>query len=364
MGDFNLVGIQRACAETLAILLPHNAGAQLSEQDRPLAAAVSDLLEASYDLEAYHTSSTKSAPIAPFDRETSPFFRLDHVLSSSTNTAALRSQPRSPQEARRTVHEELTWARVQSLIDNVVQLVRERTERDRQSQQTLAVSPPAYRQSVNSLASDCQSLQSLPAYTDHEHDEMVVSESNDTGAKSKTSDDAKSRLAEDGKDISPMMHGMMTGILNDLDTVTHAIERLQAIAPQLQNQRVELRAGPSRRRRLDSTSHLSQPQNERERMLELEDLWDKMDRVNSSRSIILDGQRIEMSDRQKEKQPAREINLDDDLYMDDTPERRALEADMLIRIVEQSSNSRMGDQERPLRTMVEQVRATGAKFMS
>jgi hypothetical protein len=70
-------------------------------------------------------------------------------------------------------------------------------------------------------------------------------------------------------------------VLNDIDTVTNAIERLQTVAPQMQNQRVELRSGKMAHRIQHSpmTSEADPVAAEYVKMRELEDIWDKIERT-------------------------------------------------------------------------------------
>jgi hypothetical protein len=87
----------------------------------------------------------------------------------------------------------------------------------------------------------------------------------------------------------------MGGILSDIDTVTHAIERLQSFN-HMQDQRIPLRASSSKRQTLP---HMPARDND---MDELNSIMDKLSRVQGNKDR-LDGQRIDFSQRRLSKLP-------------------------------------------------------------
>jgi len=72
-------------------------------------------------------------------------------------------------------------------------------------------------------------------------------------------------------------------MLHELDNVTSAIERLQNAAPQMHDQRVEMRseAGPSRLR----DANQAKARMERDKMRELEEIWEKIERSHTKRGL-------------------------------------------------------------------------------
>lgn len=249
MSDVDVVGIQRACADTLSTLLPQADSVQPDEQH--LAAALTDLLEASYDLETFHPSCSISSPHTPPEdgEAASPYLSLIRVLTSvetaasnrSPNPLALADAPATASAAVAAVREELAWARVESLSHAVLQLVRERD---------LSSLPPKYRRTERNSSEGSESFKSLPPYNDHHNDSEILESSPYSVVMEKDkpitgAGDLKARLEEEAAlqeaERRAVRHSKMGTILTDMDTVTHAIERLHSIAPQLQDQRVPLR---------------------------------------------------------------------------------------------------------------------------
>jgi hypothetical protein len=95
--------------------------------------------------------------------------------------------------------------------------------------------------------------------------------------------------------FSPALLGNLERTIHDLDDITTAIERLQHLAPQLQDQRVENPvAGPSRLRNGDAAKARS----ERDKMRELEEIWDKIERAHARRGVR---ERINLEDYEQRR---------------------------------------------------------------
>jgi hypothetical protein len=157
------------------------------------------------------------------------------------------------------------------------------------------------------------------------------------------------------------MHSALSSIapmLNDLDTVTHAIERLHTITPQLDDQRVALRT-PSQRRKPPPLA-LRQPSEARLR--ELDDLWDKIERSHApskEAAVGLDDRRMSRKSymfRELPPTPAsapanRNVSRSASRSVSRTRSRRDdfERTTFLEELMESSASSRLRDQDVPLR---------------
>jgi hypothetical protein len=129
--ELDLVG--NACVDALEALLPHSAAESIHEDDRRLAAALSELLEASYEFEAFHAEDAILSPTHSCDTSfvsESPFTALVKVLLTVQMAAEART-PRAPTspapeedvttpEALALAREDVAWARLQSLSQAIV----------------------------------------------------------------------------------------------------------------------------------------------------------------------------------------------------------------------------------------------------
>ncbi|BEJ13312.1 hypothetical protein CspHIS471_0304860 [Cutaneotrichosporon sp. HIS471] len=300
MTELNLVGIQRHCANCIEILVPPQRTTSVSSADQELAGRLTELLEATYELETFHPSSACCSPATPADDESdqSPFLALVHTLLGAQAVVAQRQPRPAPQGPSsetsehpvEVVREELAWARVETLARDIVELVRSRddeaapcfTSEEEDDVKSIFSLPPVYRRSERDSAGSGSSRVSAgsvssrfsgpPAYKDCRDDRVVGEPASAVSGKDSKSAEISSPRS---------MHSALSSIapiLNDLDTVTHAIERLHTITPQLDDQRIALRT-PSQRRAKPAPLNLRQPTEARLR--ELDDLWDKIERAHA-----------------------------------------------------------------------------------
>lgn len=292
MTELNLVGIQRHCVNCIEILLPPHTTNTVCVPDQELAAKLGELLEATYELETFHPSSACCSPATPASEEQSdqsPFLALVHALLGAQAVVAQR-QPRNPlapptSDTASDLHptieimrEELAWARVVSLARTIVELVRARDREEHEEPPRLSAEPeadslpPKYRRSDrDSAGSGSSRVSGPPAYKDY-RDDHVIGETT-TAAPGKVDRKSAELMASPRSTLS-----RIAPMLNDLDTVTHAIERLNHMAPQLDDQRIALRT-PSQRRSKPKPLSLKQPNDARLR--ELDDIWDKIERAHA-----------------------------------------------------------------------------------
>jgi hypothetical protein len=92
-------------------------------------------------------------------------------------------------------------------------------------------------------------------------------------------------------------------MLLELDGLTEAIGRLHSVTPRLNDQRVELRASSSRAATLPTELRARA---EREKMRELEMIWDQIERTHGKRRMR-DGQRVDMAGWEDRR--ARQVSL-------------------------------------------------------
>jgi hypothetical protein len=283
----DLFAIQRYSIAALSTLLT------VSPYDQQLASALTELLEASYELDTFLPSpsyselntSTTSQALQDIDAS---FAALTEYLTALQSSASRRTPTGESLTAAAHIHpainvvrEELAWARVETLAHAVLEMVRGRGADQRSSNDPssnwvsdeIAVNgtqeelPPRY-----SLDGNGPNGHDLPSY-DHE------SEAAHSGWHTKGHDSKPST-----SETAPPSQEKM---LRELDEVTDAIERLAQLAPRLQNQRVPLRQPTSTCNGHEQGSAVRQRM-EREKMMELEELWEKIERAHGKRRVGAD----------------------------------------------------------------------------
>jgi hypothetical protein len=269
--------VRERCVEALEALLP-DGGGEFAGDDTVLAGALRELLQVCTELDSGREAS--SIPRGS-DREVSaatPFTSLDTQLTALQDALARRrplsaSRPgtSSLHPAIAVVREELAWARVDSLSSAVRQLVRERSGRcvdengrtgrlESPTQQWDDALPPDYTYSKR-VSMDGEGL---PSYSDYAVPALEKPQDIKQGSSSAALSEEK--------------------MVRELDAVADAIERLYDIAPQLDDQRVEMRAGPSRlslHTRMRSQESAVRGQKSKEQ--ELEEIWERIERAHGKR---------------------------------------------------------------------------------
>lgn len=176
------------------------------------------------------TSVSPSATIASLQRQLSSL----HPSTSTSSKSGL-----TPAE---NVQAALFWARIDEQLDTVVSLCKARA-----SSPTTQVSPSRQSESHSTINHLRPSFDdALPPEYDaeytYEHPPSYVADDQLSSSSHPNPFDEK-RMAEQyppEKVLSPPAVSSIPNSL-DLETITHAIERLYIVAPQLANQRVELR---------------------------------------------------------------------------------------------------------------------------
>jgi hypothetical protein len=284
--------IQRSCVAALTALLPpdsspHNRST-LSPANQHLAAALTELLEATYELDhlrpspAYEETDSRdpahaagagadTGVEASFDALTEHLTRLAEQTSSPvaparvTNGTAARLHP-----AIHAVRAELAWARVQSLSRAVLEMVH---ERDAESEAE-----------VSDDKEKAAASESHPP----EYDETPPVYAAETKSPLASSSSIAPAQIEEGGHSEKMMR--------ELDDLTQAIVRLNSRGPRYADQRSELRprrsahllgsigtnaeAGPSR-----WPAAAPERVMEKQRMPELEEIWRKIERAHGKRRM-------------------------------------------------------------------------------
>ncbi|EIW69056.1 hypothetical protein TREMEDRAFT_62784 [Tremella mesenterica DSM 1558] len=97
-------------------------------------------------------------------------------------------------------------------------------------------------------------------------------------------------------------------LMYDLENVTSAIERLYAAAPQLDNQRVEMRAGPSTER-ITENGEKARERMERDKWRELEEIWKMIEHAHRRVRDGRDGQRVDREGLRERREDRVQIAL-------------------------------------------------------
>ncbi|KLT46039.1 hypothetical protein CC85DRAFT_310362 [Cutaneotrichosporon oleaginosum] len=369
MTELNLVGIQRHCADCIEILVrPHTSGSGSSagSADKELAAKLGDLLEATYELETFHPSSACCSPATPAeeDGDQSPFLALVHALLGAQAVVAQRQPRPAPQNLSsetsehpvEVVREELAWARVETLARDIVDMVRARDDEDAprfsseedDDVKSILSLPPKYRRSErDSAGSGSSRVSGPPAYKDYRDDRVLGETASAVSGKDRKSGELSSPRS---------MHSALSSIapiLNDLDTVTHAIERLHTMAPQLDDQRIALRTSAQRRTK-PAPAPLSLKKPSEARLRELDDLWDKIERAHAptkEAAVALDDRRLSRKSYMFRELPPTPASAPASRNVSRTRSRRedVERTTFLEELMENSASTRMRDQDVPLR---------------
>lgn len=249
----------------------------LSAENVELAVTLTSLLSHLNRLSAIDLSPTSSPPPSSgsfhdSDFSTDVFGTLSRQLSDFQfqRLAARTDVPEEGLPPVVAVEKALLWTRVEENLETVLRLCRERTEGIPRPDHL----PPQY--DIGDYELD---LEGPPEY-DY-GSSMVYQEKEKAQASSSTAP------PQDAQDLSEKMR-------LDLDAVTMAIDRLYLVAPQLHNQRVELRS--SKREELERaaksvgpSSHDLQKRKERE----LDDLLGKIGKASerklTSQTVVLEG---------------------------------------------------------------------------
>ncbi|KAE8539769.1 hypothetical protein D1P53_003706 [Cryptococcus gattii VGV] len=304
-----LRSVQRSCIDALSALLPDHAAQNgdvdwdpslAADSDCQLAQALMELLEATYELESL--TPTPAGPALQEERgvgvvrgEIASLGNLTTQLDR-LQSARVASRPQTPiigtysgaDPAMSMVRLELVWARLESLNLAIVELSHQRHQ---QSAENREASPPSYE-----------------TYHDGSHELPQYSEVNpDTSSASLAKSADLPKLKDNSK--SPSSLGPSTTqtsanrekMLNELEAVTSAIERLYGVSPQLSNQRVEQRpqapsSAEGRRNRNNEIADVKANErvDEEQKMKELNEIWRQLQDVRRKREEM-EGQRADFS---------------------------------------------------------------------
>lgn len=307
--------MQRSCIDALSALLPDHAAQNgdvdwdpslAADSDGQLAQALMELLEATYELESLTPSpagpalqeergvGVVSGEIASLGNLTTQLDRLQSARVASrpqTPIIGTYSDAAAPHPAMSMVRLELVWARLESLSLAIVELSRQRHQ---QSAENREASPPSYE-----------------TYHDGSHELPQYSEVNpDTSSASVAKSADLPKLKDNSRSPSSLEPSRAQTcanrekMLNELEAVTSAIERLYGVSPQLSNQRVELRpqAPSSAEGRHDRNNEIADVKSnervdEEQKMKELNEIWRQLQDVRRKREEM-EGQRADFSTSQ------------------------------------------------------------------
>ncbi|WVW79954.1 hypothetical protein I302_101927 [Kwoniella bestiolae CBS 10118] len=330
-----LSSVQQSCINALSSFLPDSSSpsTSLSESHSQLASALTDLLEVTYELDDLLPPSTNPTPstihVESFPDSNVEDGSQENKMKTSFN--ALTNLLEGLQDARlnevsgehqgterkegelhpaiKVVREELAWQRLESLSFAIISL----------SQGNFAPSAPASQDGKqgqrNSLGTDSGLPPSYEQFLDHHH--TPTQKDSDNTSLLPSYHDIHSEEVEAGPSSpvkSQQPHpesptSMSNGptatrekMLQELDSLTSAIERLSSVAPRLHDQRVELKPTSRSAKVLgnrDGTDQRSMSKEEkikleRQKMKELEEIWDKIERAHGKRRIrVEEGQRAD-----------------------------------------------------------------------
>ncbi|WWC68796.1 uncharacterized protein I206_102731 [Kwoniella pini CBS 10737] len=343
-----LASVQQSCISALSSLLPPESASShmtsssesLSSYNAQLASALTDLLEVTYELDELLPPSTNITPStihtetfpdadSPADRIQSSFNALTNLLEGlqdarlTDDLTGYQDTDKNEREesnqgglhpAINVVREELAWQRLESLSTAIVRLSQDRSSSSHETLESNVYSkegnelsqstannglPPAYQQFIDNhppsvKENDKSSV--LPSYQDI-RDEEEASPSLPIEDKSQNADSPISPVTSPGQQSSTREK-----MLLELDSLTSAIERLSSVVPRLHDQRVEMRhtaSSSSSKSRIPITDghNLSKEDKiklEKQKMKELEEIWDKIERAHGKRRIMVeDGQRAD-----------------------------------------------------------------------
>lgn len=307
-----LRSVQRSCIDALSALLPDHAAQNAdvdwdpslaADSDGQLAQTLMELLEATYELEGL--TPTPAGPalqeergvevirgkIASLGNLTTQLDRLQSARVASrpqTPIIGAYSDAAAPHPATSMVRLELVWARLESLNLAIVELSRQRHQ---QSAENREASPPSYE-----------------TYHDGSHELPQYSEANpDTSSASLAKSADLPKLKDNSRSPSSLepsrtqTSANREKMLNELEAVTSAIERLYGVSPQLSNQRVELRpqatsSAEGRHNRNNEIADVKANErvDEEQKMKELNEIWRQLQDVRRKREEM-EGQRADFS---------------------------------------------------------------------
>ena len=261
----------------------------LSHHDGQLASALTELLDVCYELEQLQPSlqdaqdsSPQSGTVTPtISKVEEPYRNLSQHVTELQKAARLRLtvEPASVPGPSRlhpavgVVREGLAWARVDALTHAILELVKSRPSILVDTQDGLL--PPSYSQhDQHPNFAD----RHLPPDYDLESSEPrpLISEKNRGKEPSHITDISTPHVSTSGEKM-----------MLEFDAVTDAIERLNAVAPRLQDQRVEMKA-KSGLTRAEVRARM-----EKDKMRELEEIWDRIEKAHGKRRMVENGQRVD-----------------------------------------------------------------------
>jgi hypothetical protein len=259
--------------------------------------ALTELLEVTYDLE-----SSDAGPLPADEGNSDSFQALTGRLEDLQNIPRVKNGQSSNGELHPSVYavrEELAWARLESLSSAIVAMIREKRElqerqvnghvngNGHQSEQIEDGLPPRY--SFDGQEEIDLQKGGLPDYT---NDQQPPPIHQDLKAAS------TSTLHLERTDSAPKEKMML-----ELEGLTNAIDRLHLVTPRLNDQRVEMRASSSK---TPMMSKELRARAEREKIRELELIWDQIERTHGKRRMR-DGQRVDMADWEERR--TRQVSL-------------------------------------------------------
>ncbi|WWD16681.1 hypothetical protein CI109_101111 [Kwoniella shandongensis] len=349
----HLSSVQQSCVQALSSLLPeddddpNSFGSNVESQS---AGALSELLQVTYELADFLPSTpdlSQQAVLSPSGTNVTSGAEEEPLDTLAGHLHDLRSARTEnggdDHPSIGAVREELAWARLESLSHAVMAIARGREGSEE---------PPSYEH--HNGHGQTQPHHALPRYEEVEE-----------GPQARTS--MEKPLEEDRKEIrhdtsSSSHSAQKEKMLHELDAVTSAIERLYSVAPQLHDQRVEMRFPRQRLHTSSGAQYSSEADKiriDKLKMRELEEIWEMIERTHGKRlesGQKVDGAQWQSRNRRKyldqivdRAESSRLEDQDSQMGTVDAELARARDLrnrDQFLReIIEQSAERRLSDQD-------------------
>ncbi|WWC87693.1 uncharacterized protein L201_002585 [Kwoniella dendrophila CBS 6074] len=344
-------------------------GNQPSSENKQLVTALTDLLEVTYELDDLLPPSTNITP-STVHTDSFPNLEENHDNQTQTSFNALTYLLEELQQARlqddaeyldgnesqkdlensspignasssglhpaiNAVREELAWQRLDSLSTAIISLSKTKNDstflqRSRESIKSSITDnglPPSYEQHVTAHSTSFEDHNKLKEKGElqNEDDNASILPSYDDSHSLAPESQGPTKQTQENDELSFAAEptGNREKMLMELDSLTSAIERLSSVSPRLHHdQRVALRNNKTSLSKTDQTlgenssrignkllSKEDKIRLERQKMKELEEIWDKIERAHGKRRIkVEDGQRAEGGEGWENRSRERFIN--------------------------------------------------------
>ena len=296
----NLSSVQTSCVAALTSLLPAGDNARqistLSAADSRLAAALTDLLETTYELDGLESSPAYGdGSNGDLDLERGSGQDDFAILAEHLDDLVEGNQRQSPdgQETIGTLRERLLWERVSTLSHVVKVLIETRAHDKAESPDREGLQENGHERVGETHGQTHEFAASTSQPPDYQDDHLLPSYRPRESISSDYGDDEKSSIKEQDP-ASTSRNWDSAGDekrMRELDDLTSAIERLGQAAPQYADQRSELR--PRSRQAPQSPGQGSAEKGQhqlpaisnKDKMKELEEIWRRIETAHGKRRM-------------------------------------------------------------------------------